>query len=92
LDFAHSLGLVTLLLAGRVALGLIKLVPGLAEAPGPVLALGAGQVAGGLGKLRLEGQRGLVAGELEVWAVDMPGFGAAPAAARPVSSSATLTD
>ena len=33
-----------------------------------------------------------LAAELEVWAVDMPGFGASPPAVRPVSSIGRLTD
>ena len=34
----------------------------------------------------------LLAGEFEVWAVDLPGFGASPPAARPLSSIGALTD
>ena len=34
----------------------------------------------------------LLASEFEVWAVDMPGFGASPPATRPLSSIGTLTD
>ena len=34
----------------------------------------------------------LLARELEVWAVDLPGFGASPPAARPLSSIGALTD
>lgn len=34
----------------------------------------------------------LLASEFEVWAVDMPGFGASPPAARPLSSIGRLTD
>jgi len=34
----------------------------------------------------------LLAGEFEVWSVDMPGFGASPPPARPVTTIAALTD
>jgi len=34
----------------------------------------------------------LLASEFEVWAVDMPGFGASPPATQPLSSIGTLTD
>src|SRR3954451_8200324 len=34
----------------------------------------------------------VLASEFEVWAVDMPGFGASPPATRPLSSIGTLTD
>ena len=34
----------------------------------------------------------LLTSEFEVWAVDMPGFGASPPATRPLSSIGTLTD
>jgi pimeloyl-ACP methyl ester carboxylesterase len=35
---------------------------------------------------------GLLAGEFDVWALDMPGFGASPRPVRPVSSIGALTD